>query len=201
MVKVLHHNIGGAGSIPNRGKIRTLIVYAKKHKYDVICICETHLELGTLKELVANQMKVASSDLDNRVFASHNTDNLQKGGVAIIVMKPGLDAQISQSDTTLGPTWLDDVPLDGNGEQNVIPPDAITGRFLTIHVTVNNQRLYISEIYAPSNNNRARGHFYSFLDTHLPVEDNMILAGDFNNVEDSDVDIIRTRNGAVLGAN
>ena len=124
------------------------------------------------------------------MFASHNPDNIAKGGVAIIVLNKHYKSQLVDSDCDSVHSWADLIEI---AHTNCIPRDAVKGRYITIKISLpNDKQLFISEIYAPSNSPTARQYFYKYLDTHLTAADPMIVVGDFNNVEDPDEDIIRT---------
>ena len=55
----------------------------------------------------------------------------------------------------------------------------------------NDQVHDLVNVYAPSYNSYCRDRFYRFMNSKIPNTDRMIMMGDFNNVVDPSIDIIR----------
>ena len=187
-INVLHFNLGGARTITS--KWYNLACYAKDNKYDIVCVCETHCNADEIAKHMAPALKENADGVRDRVFASHNPDNINKGGVAIIIINPELRGDLTEhdSDPNAAQTWADLI----QPAHAAIPRDAIRGRYITVKVTTKkNKQFFVTEIYAPADGPAARNYFYEFLDTHLLINDPSIIVGDFNNVEDPALDVIR----------
>ena len=187
-VNVLHFNLGGART--KTSKWHNLTNYARRNKYDVACVCETHCNTDEIVKHIAPALKENVETVRDRVFASHNPDNIYKGGVAIIIFNPEIRGDIIEhdSDPNVAQTWAGLI----QPAHSTIPLDAIRGRYITVKITTKkNNQFFVSEIYAPADGPAARDYFYKFLDTELSINDPAIVMGDFNNVEDPSLDVIR----------
>ena len=75
--------------------------------------------------------------------------------------------------------------------------DHISGKFMEVSFKWNDQTYNLVNIYGPTvpghtNSYFCREHFYTFVDSKVSYFDNMIIMGDYNNVVDPNIDIIRT---------
>ena len=152
----------------NRDKINGIISYIKKAKLDIVCFQETHLN-SDLE--VSNIFK----DLNGDIYFSNST-NSRSCGVAIWVSNPEQLKIIAHAS--------DDA-----------------GRVISILIEVNNKLiLNIVNIYAP-NQPRERMKFidtisqYIFKNPDGSLRGEPIILGDFNNIENIDLD----KNGASWG--
>ena len=81
-IRIRSINIGGG----DHTKIRDIYQDSKTHKYDILLIQETKSK--------TNEVATALAGMAPCVFEAHNPDNHNKGGVAIIIINPTINASL-----------------------------------------------------------------------------------------------------------
>ena len=133
-----------------------------------------------------NEVSIALAGIAPAVFESHNPDNHNKGGVATIIINPAITANLVKTDA--GHNWYHRIP---HQLRNNIEADSVKGRWLHIKFQHDNHTIHLVNIYGPSNSQKARHYFYKSLRYKWFRLNRVIVAGDFNNVEDEFRDRIR----------
>ena len=184
-VKLLSFNIQGKKSKREKEsiiKIAVLIKYMKENKFDIACIQETKTKQGELYETIVKYCPNA------QVIECSNLDNHNKGGVAIVNINDKINISKVLLDNELDSTWSDTIPAQDDNKYQV---DNVLGKFMQVSFIFNDQVHDLVNVYAPSYNSYCRDRFYRFMNSKIPNTDRMIMMGDFNNVVDPSIDIIR----------
>ena len=167
-------NIGGS----THEKLRDLYQDSLTHRYDILLLQETKCK--------ENEVATALAGIAHKVYESHNPDNHNKGGVAIIVINPLITTELVATDILHN--WYTKVPPQLRLN---IQADSIRGRWVHIKFQHNHKYIHLINMYAPSYSHKARHHFYKSLRHRWFRLHNIIVMGDFNNVEDEFRDRMR----------
>ena len=190
-LRLLSINIQGAYTFPD--KYTHLINYAthKDNKYDIICVQETH---SATHNRIRNVL--AFTHPNAKSWEAINTDNHNKGGVAIIVLNDKIKPTFVMSDNTTPSNWTDDMTQQ---EKDAVELDSVTGKWITIRFKWMDKVIHLTNVYAPTLRPKpqqlakpghiARKHFFNYLGATLNFEHN-IVAGDFNNLPNPEIDKI-----------
>ena len=184
-MKLLSFNIQGKKSKREKEsiiKVALLIKYMKENKFDIACIQETKTKQGELYETIIKYCPNA------QVIECSNLDNHNKGGVAIVNINDKINISKVLLDNELDSTWSDTIPAQDDNKYQV---DNVLGKFMQVSFIFNDQVHDLVNVYAPSSNSYCRDRFYRFMNSKIPNTDRMIMMGDFNNVVDPSIDIIR----------
>ena len=184
-IKLLSFNIQGKKSKREKEaiiKVAVLIKYMKENKFDIACIQETKTKQGELYETIVKYCPNA------QVIECSNLDNHNKGGVAIVNINDKINISKVLLDNELDSTWSDTIPTQDDNKYQV---DNVLGKFMHVSFIFNDQIHDLVNVYAPSHNSYCRDRFYRFMNSKIPNSDRMIMMGDFNNVVDPSIDIIR----------
>ena len=161
-------------------KLLDLYYDSKAHKYDILLIQETKTKLNEIAETLAG--------IAHMVFEAHNPDNHIKGGVAIIIINPDINPELVNTDKNFN--WYYKVPVT---QRASIQADAALGRWIHIKFQHNNKLIHLINMYAPSHNAKSRKFFYKAMRYRWARLHNILLIGDFNNVEDETRDRLRPK--------
>ena len=163
-------NIGGC----THEKLRDLYQDSLTHGYDILLLQETKCK--------ENQVATALAGIAHKVYESHNPDNHNKGGVAIIIINPLITSELCA--TNILHKWYTRVPVQLRLN---IQADSIRGRWVHIKFQHNNKYIHLISMYASSCSHKARDYFYKSLRHKWFRLHNIIVMGDFNNVEDETI--------------
>ena len=151
-------------------------------KYDIACIQETKASQGEVYESALRYCPHV------QVIECSNLDNKRKGGVAVICINDKIKLTKVLIDNELTSKWSDSVAI---ADQHQYESDSVTGKFMQVCFDFNDQIHQLVNVYAPSKNEFCRHKFYRFMGTKIISDDRLIMMGDFNNVVDPSIDIIR----------
>ena len=169
-------------------KVSIVLDYMNNNKYDIVCLQETKAPIGWLKE------QVSKSNPTYQVIECTNTDNNNKGGVAIICINPQITLNKVTLDNELHLNWASTIPPE---DRTKIEEDSIKGKFMQVSFHFDGREHSIVNVYGPTlmgntNSHFARSCFYKFLNETIKQHERLIMIGDYNNVTDPEIDVIRT---------
>ena len=191
-IRILSYNIQGKMSKTtedtNITKVSIVLEYMKNNKYDIVCLQETKAPTGWMND------QAHKINPTYQVVECANTDNNNKGGVAIICINPKIKLNKVILDNELPLNWATQIPLI---DRPKIEEDSITGKFMQASFLFDGHEHHIVNVYGPTlmgntNSYFARSHFYKFLNDNITQHEGLIMIGDYNNVLDPKIDIIRT---------
>ena len=178
----------------NASKLLKLYDYAKRYRYAVVCIQETHSEkVGDISDYIFSAYK----DRPNfylKVAESININNPNRGGTAIMCLDPEMDLSYVNADYADPINWKQHISLRN---QAAIEDDAIYGRWIVGKIKWNQLEVHIASIYAPTLRNQvgysqvshiAREGFWKSLTDKWAHYPNLLVGGDTNNTPDPNFD-------------
>ena len=124
--------IGGS----THDKLRDLYQDSLTHRYDILLIQETKCK--------ENEVATALAGIAHKVFESHNPDNHNKGGVAIVIINPLISLELCATDILH--KWYTRVPVQLRLN---IQADSTRGRWVHIKFKHNNKFTHLINMYAP----------------------------------------------------
>ena len=186
-VRALSLNIQGIASHATRKKIKRLLNYADKYKYNLLLLQETKCSMGLVHETVRRYRGTQYF----KVLEAPNPRNSAKGGVAIISLHAELDLTSVHVDSTEDDNWTEGNFFDNYPRhRRLISPDDILGKWQYATIQYHGMAVSVLNLYAPSSNSHLRSAFYDYLDDHAYSPGNLIVGGDWNNKITAD-DVIR----------
>ena len=161
-LSILWLNVNGLEKTGNPGSgLGSLLDLFKTSQYDIICLQETHYNLRNYS-LPYNYELICK----NRGYPAWFTHSVEASEGVAVIFKP----HISPNDI---------------GVVEVVP-----NRCQLIQINTGNSPLSFANSYAPSNNvNKIRSNYFKDLKKILPK--GCIIGGDFNIVQDMDLDLLR----------
>ena len=159
-IRILSYNIQGKESKPSSdskskkkiNKFSVLLRYMKENHYDLACLQETKAYQGQVEESVE---RFSKNDFF-QVIECSNTDNSNKGGVAIININPNIDITKVVLDNELTQTWIDEVEDE---QLHRIDQDNIKGKFMEVRFNYQDQIVNLVNVYGPTVPGHSNSYF------------------------------------------